>query len=247
MSTLPDKDLQQIVYMEQHAPIWAANAVAVGLTVPQCALITTAVTNARKAYDAAQLARQASKAATTAQKNELSSMHTLAADAIKQIRLFAESTNSPAVYATAQIDPPAPPTPALPPTQAVQVRASIEPNGALTLAWKAAPAPTAPVNGQMYDASTAGVIYVITRRINNETAFTQVGTADPSRAGARGVSTFTDNSLIAGSANIQYIITPRRGALIGPMSEVFSVTLGIGSGGGMMVASSSSAPFKMAA
>jgi hypothetical protein len=44
----------------------------------------------------------------------------------------------------------------------------------------------------------------------------------------------------------QYVITPRRGALIGPMSEVFSVTLGVG-GGGMFVQNTNSAPLKMAA
>jgi hypothetical protein len=248
MSTLPDKDLEQIVFMEQHAPIWAAAPTTVGLTSQTCTAITTAVSNARKAFDGAQLARQASKAATTGQKNNLHVMHTLAADAIKTIRLYAETTNNPAVYEHAQIDPPSPPTPALPPTQAVQIRASIEPNGALTLAWKAAPAPTSPVNGQMFDASTQGVIYIISRKINNEATFSQVGTADPSRAGARGTSTFTDNSLIAGSTNIQYLIIPRRGALIGPMSDVFSVTLGVGSGGGgMFIAATSSAPMKIAA
>ncbi len=250
MSTLPDKDLAQIQFMETHAPLWAASPSSVGLLPATCTALTLATTNARKSYNDAQNARAASKAATLGQKNNISAMHTLAADAIRTIRLFAETSHNPAVFQLAQIEPPSPPTATLPPTQPIQVRAGIEPSGALTLGWKAGPAMTNPINGQMYDPSTVGVIYVITRKINNETTFTQVGTADAARAGTRGTSSFTDESLQAGSTNIQYIITPRRGGsggLIGPMSEVFSVMLGVGGGGGLFIASTSSTPMKMAA
>jgi hypothetical protein len=246
MSTLPNGDLNQITFMEQHAPIWAASPTAVGLTAATCTQITSAVGAARKAFNDAQNARAASKSFTNTQKNAIAAMHTLSADAIKTIRLFAETSGNPEVYSKADIDPPAPPTPAQAPTQPIQLRASIEPSGALTIGWKAGPASTNPITGQVYDPSTVGVTYVIGRKVNGEMNFTQVGTAEPARSGPRGFASFTDATLVAGSSNIQYMITPRRGALIGPMSEVFSVTLGVG-GGGMFVSGTASAPLKMAA
>lgn len=250
MSTLPSKDIDQITFMEQHAPIWAGSPASVGLTAPTCTAITAAVSAARKAFNDAQNARAASKSFTNTQKNAIAAMHTLSADAIKTIRLYAETTGDPNVYSKADIDPPAPPTPAQAPTQPIMLRASIEPSGALTIGWKAGPASTNPITGQVYDPSTVGVTYVIARKVNNEATFSQVGTAEPAKSGPRGFASFTDSTLVAGSSNITYMITPRRGALIGPMSEVFSVTLGtggVGSGGGMMVTASSSGPLKMAA
>lgn len=251
MSTLPVSDLEQIQFMEAHAPVWAAAPTTVGLTAATCMAITAAVAGARKAYNDAQSARDASKAATVNQHGKIAVMHALAADAIRTIRIFAEASASPStVYTAAQIDPPAPPTAALPPTQAVMIRASIETNGALTLGWKAGPSFVNPTTGQAYDASTAGVTYLVTRKVNNETAFSFVGIADAARSGSRGLASFTDGSLIAGSTNIQYIITSRRGgsaALAGPMSDVFSVTLGVAAGGGLTIASQSSTPMKLAA
>ena len=247
MSVLPTKTIEEIIFCEQHWPLWTQNAAALSLAPASVLAVKTATINARKAFDDAQTARLASKDATTGMKNNVATMHNLASDVIQSIRLYAESTNNPNVFALGGIPIPALPTAALPPTQPIQLRASIEPSGALTLAWKAGPAPTSPVNGQMFDASTSGVQYVIKRKVNNETTYTQIGTADPSRGGARGTSAFTDETLLAGSTNIQYIITGKRGALVGPMSEVLNIVVGIGGGGGLFIQSTSSTPMKMAA
>ncbi len=246
MSVLPSKTIEEIIFCEQHWPLWTANAAALSLTPAAVLAVKTATVNARKAFDDAQATRLASKDATTGMKNNVSTMHTLASDMIQSIRLLAESSNNPSIYQLGGIPAPSLPTPALPPTQPIQMRATIEPNGALTLAWKAAPAPTSPVNGQMFDASTSGVQYIIKRKINSEITFTQLGTADPSRGGARGTSSFTDETILAGSTNINYIVIGKRAALFGPMSEVLTIVVGVG-GGGLFIASTESVPMKMAA
>jgi hypothetical protein len=65
MSILPETVIQQIEFCEAHNPVWSAAPAAVGLNALQCTALTTATANARKAFNDAQVARQASKAFTT--------------------------------------------------------------------------------------------------------------------------------------------------------------------------------------
>lgn len=228
MSTTPNRDAELIQFYENRANGWHASASQIGLTSSQSTTVKSATTAARDAFNAASLARDAAKDATLALRNALNSLKTSGGDAIKTIRAFASATNDPNVYVIAQIPAPAAPTPAKPPTQPVLLRAIIEPAGALTIQFKAGPA--AP--GQ--DASTAGVLYQVRRRINNESTFTTIGIAPPSRAGARGFTSFTDETIPAGANNIRYQVIPQRGsssALVGPSSQVLTVTIGVGPDG----------------
>jgi hypothetical protein len=120
-------------------------------------------------------------------------------------------------------------TPALPPTRPINVNFNIEPGGALTLSWTNAPA------SQGFDASNQNVIYTVRRRVNMQAAFSIIGAVPASRSGRRGFTTFTDDTLATGSSNIQYMIVPQRGTLTGPSSDVYSVMLGVGGGGGFGV------------
>lgn len=234
MAVQPDKKLQQIIFAEQRAPIWASKATTLGLTPAQTAAITDATASARGRYDEALAIREAAKAATVQGDNALRDLRTLVAEAIKAIRLKAEATNDPDLYAVAQIPPPALPTPAQPPTKPTNVTFTIEPTGALTLSWTNNPATPG------LDSSTVGVIYTIRRRINAEANFTIVGAVPAARAGRRGLTSFTDDTLLRAATNIQYLIVPQRGTLTGPMSEVFSIRLGVGPGGLAVVESTSS-------
>lgn len=238
MPVVPDKKNEQIQFAEQHAPVWAVTPTAIGLTAAGVTAIATATTNARKSYDAALAARLASKAATTQADNDIQTMLTLIGDAVKQIRLYAESTHNPNVFAKAEIPPPAAPTPAMPPTQPIELRAVIESMGQLTVQWKCA------ASTPGLDDSTGGVLYTIRRRLHGQTGFTYVGTAKPSRAGKRGFSTFTDTELPANPSGLQYVVQGVRstggGNLTGPASDVFSVTLGVGGDGSVFVADTQS-------
>lgn len=228
MSTTPNRDAELIQFYEDRVNGWNSNASEIGMTTSQATTVKSATTAARDAFTAASLARAAAKDATVALRNAMNSLKTSGGDAIKTIRAFASATNDPNVFVIAQIPPPAAPTPAKPPSQPVQLRAIVEPTGALTIEFKAGPA------GPGQDASTSGVLYQIRRRINNESNFTTIGIAQPSRAGARGFTSFTDETLPAGSTNIRYLVIPQRGsssALIGPASEVLTVSIGVGPDG----------------
>lgn len=234
MSVIPDKKNEQIQFAEQHWPIWdAAPPTAIGLTAAKVTAIKDSTVAARTSFDAALAARQASKAATTQSDNDIAAMFTLLSDGVKQIRLFAETTNDPNVYAEAQIPAPAAPTPALPPTQPIELRGIVGSLGQLTVEWKASP------SSASFDSSTVGVTYTIRRRLAGQTGYTYIGTVQPSKAGKRGFSSFVDDTLPANPDGLQYVVQGVRGSLNGPVSEVLSITLGMGGDGAMFVQDSS--------
>lgn len=223
MPVQPDTRLEQIQFAEAHWPIWNSAPTTIGLTAAAVTAIKTATAAARAAHDAAEAARQASKAATTGYYNTTGTMKGLVADAIKSIRLYAQSTNNPSVYQAAQIPAPATPSPVPPPTQPTDVTASIEPTGALTLTWQG-------TSG----GDSGSTVYLIRRKLSGENSFTMIGAAGTTRGGR--YKTFTDDTLPGGSNNIQYIIQGQRGSVMGPDSAVFVVTLGVNGPGVAMVA-----------
>lgn len=245
MPVQPDKKLEQINFALNHIDVWTTAAAQIGLTTAQATLVKTSATTASDSYQAALQARQASKAATMKADDDLKAMKEAVAEAVKSIRLYAETTNNEQVYATAQIPAPAPRTPALPPTKPVNLSFTIEPSGALTLSW------TNAASSAGYDASTQNVIYTVRRRISatGSGTFAIVGAVPAARSGRRGLTSFTDDTLPRGSSNIQYLVVPQRGTLTGPSSEVYTVNLGVGSGAGLTIsaAPATNADLKMAA
>lgn len=236
MPVQPDKKLEQIQFAETHWPVWNTVATDIGLSADAVTAIKNATAKAREQYNSAVAARQAARAATLSADNAIASMRGLVADAIKSIRLFAESTNNPDVYSKAEIPAPQPASPALPPTRPINVSFNIEPGGALKINWSNA------ASTPGFDDSTQNVIYTVRRRVNNQPAFSIIGAVPASRSGRRGFTSFTDDTLAAGSTNIQYIIAPQRGTLNGPSSDVYTVMLGVAGGGGVGAVSVTSTP-----
>lgn len=229
MSVIPDKKVEQVQFCEMHAPIWASNAAGLGLLPGQTTLFTTLSKNARAAFDAAQAAKLAYRAAVTKQNEQIAlalSGPGGASDLIRFIKTFAENTASPdSVYSLAQIPPPAAPTPAPAPNQPTGVTVSLESSGAITLKWKCANA-----------APNAGTFFSIKRKLSGETMFTQVGST--------GEKSFTDVTLMQGTPSAIYIIQGHRGALDGAPTDQIGVQFGVGGGGGLAV---TNATLKMAA
>ena len=64
MSVIPQTTLEALEFCEQHWPIWNAAPASVGLLPATVLAIKTATQDCRAKYDAANLARQASKSAT---------------------------------------------------------------------------------------------------------------------------------------------------------------------------------------
>lgn len=233
MSTIPDSLQDQLAFCESHWPVWLQAPTQIGVTAQMIQDFKGLTVDFRAGYDSSVAARAASRAATVTMQNARDAALASAGALVRTIRAYAEQTSNPDVYALAQIPPPAPPSPALAPTKPTNIELELEPNGALTILWK--PTPNSPATPNL-DASTSGVTYSIFRRLPGEEALRLVDTvaARPSRR----YSSWTDENIPAGaSANggITYAIQGTRagGGLVGPMSDAFVVTLGMGGGGGL--------------
>lgn len=234
MGVIPNKIVDEIQFGEEHAPLWVANRAALSLTTVQTDAVTAAVSAARKAFNDANNARLASKNATMTLKNAMATLHPLLANIVQDIRLTAESTHNPNLYTLGGIPEPAAPSPAPPPGQPVQLGAQIRPDGVLRITFKAT------------DSGNGAVTYIVSRKLATQSAFSVIGTtgSSTSTSGAglpRGFKFFDDTSLPSGANNMQYMIQGQRGLSYGTPSEVFTITIGAGAGGGMV------AELKMAA
>lgn len=236
MSEVPTKQSEFLAFCNAHGSMWLANAASIGILPASATSFKTLSGTAQTTFDAAQAAKVAAKAATNTNDTAMTAARNSAADIIRTIRAFAESTNNPNVYSLAGITPPAQPTPAPAPMKPTDLSTGLETTGALTLYWKA----TNPRGG--------AVTYSIGRKLPGETAFNIVATtggvppSGSNRGGRRGQKQWTDNTLPTNSNGVQYLITGTRGNVIGESSEILTVTFGVGGGGGMFIASQTTSP-----
>ena len=121
MAVQPRKKQDNIEFFEQRAPIWEANAATLNLSAEETAQLTSLTGTARTKYDAAQLKADEAKSATAEQDLAIAAMRDLGADLIKKIRVAAQQTANPELFAIAQIPEPKDPS-AIPPVEASNVR-----------------------------------------------------------------------------------------------------------------------------
>lgn len=233
MGVVPDNRLGKIEFYEAHTGPWTTNAAAIGLTPASVTALSTATTNARKAYNDHLAAQEAARAATQAFYDKVRLMHSApgaGADMIQTIKTFAQTTNNPNVYVLAQIPPPAAGGATPPPGTPFNFTVGLLQDGALELKWKC-----------NNPSGTVGTIYEVKRQIGGGGAMTFVG--------ATGVKTFTDDSLPSNASPCTYQITAVRSTARGNPAQ-FTVNFGMG-GGGLTIASisgeSDGASVKMAA
>lgn len=223
MSVVPNTRPELIQFCEDRANVWSGSGIPaqIGLTAAQVSELEALAATARTVYSAATAARAASKAATTTYHNATDMLHEKVANMVKEIRTYAETTNNQQVYALAQIPAPAPPSPIPAPGQPDQFSARILSNGAVTLTFRA----TTPRGG-------GSTVYLVKRRLPSlgETAFTLIGTVGTEPGGRRGIKEYTDSTLPLGANPAEYIVQGQRGSSFGPMSNVFTLTLGAGPG-----------------
>lgn len=195
-------------WCQSHVDTFVSHASTIGLTTAQATAFKTAVINAIDA-DASQVAaKEAAKAATTTANTAVSALRRSAADTVRLIKAFAESTNNPAVYATAQIPPPATPSPLPPPGKPTDMNVAIAPaTGAITLKFKC----TNP-------AGAAGTAYIIRRRVGSSGPFEFVGVT--------GKKSFTDSTFIAGPDTVSYTVQAQRSDSAGPISDILVINFG---------------------
>ncbi|HYF14165.1 MAG TPA: hypothetical protein VD971_03735 [Phycisphaerales bacterium] len=226
MSVLPEKAVDLIEFCETHVPVWAAAAGTIGLTAAQVATLNELTGDARGAYDDALAAREASKAATTKMRGGVSTMRTQAATLVRAIKNYAEAQADPAsIYAAAQIPPPAEPAPLPAPGKPTNITVTLQPSGAITIAWDAENA-----------AASTGAFFNVLRKLPGESAFVGIGGAPGSTSLSRRMG-FTDGSVptAAAASGVRYIVQGQRGTLVGLPSDAIVVQFGTDTPGGLSV------------
>ncbi len=244
MGDIPKKQTEFLAFCTAHANMWLANAASVGILPATATAFKNHAGTAQATFDASEAAKVAAKAATNNNDIAMKLARNDAADIVRTIRAFAETTNNPGVYSLAGIAPPAPPTPAPKPAKPEMLSSGLESSGALTLYWKAT------------NLRGGTVTYSIGRKLPGENSFTIIANTGGNAAangrptGRRGQKQWTDSTLPVNSNGVQYVITGTRGDISGDPSEILTVTFGVSSGGGMFIASSTTMPstgIKMAA
>lgn len=212
MAILPGTRKSDLEFFEQHIAAWQLTPTAIGLTAAQLTAFATQITVARKGFNDAELARNASKAATTSWYGVNDPMVATGRDLIRTIKAYAEAAANPnAIYAIAQIPPPADPTPGQAPATPTNLNATISTAGELTLRWDATPA-----------GAASGIFFLVARKNAGEGAFTTLaGTAE---------KMFTDSGFVGTNGVVEYRIQAVRGNLVSDWTDMIAIDLGGGTG-----------------
>ena len=204
-----------------HGVPWTVNKVALAISDTQLTDFKNAAGKAQAAFDAAEVARQASKAATDSYYAAVATLRSKAADCVRTIQNKAKATNDPSLYGLAQISPPDPRSQTgQPPAQPTGLRAALNSDGSITLTWKCS-----------NPRGVSRVVYFVKRKLGTETTFTLADTV--------GDKSFTDSNLPFGTHQAVYMVTGKAGSLSGPGSAQFTVMFGTGGGGGLTIVSTS--------
>lgn len=139
MSVIPKSNTEKINFFENRLALWASNAATIGIDATQATQIAGLTVQARAAFDAAQIARNAAKSATIAQNEAIEAIDAMGAygaDLVKTIRAYAETNEDPAVYPAADLPLPKPRTPLGPAPTPESVSLALTNAGGISVSWK---------------------------------------------------------------------------------------------------------------
>lgn len=196
--------IEKIEFYEAHLQPWSDNMAVIGLDPGMVGSISALTAGARAAHGAALSARNASQAATQAFHDATAQMASYGSSLIATIRAKAQTSNDPLVYRLAEIPPPAAPSPAGPPTDAKNLRATGQNDGSILLAWDGTVS-----NGQFFS---------VRRRLSGSPGWTNLGSVR--------VKSFVDPSVPAGTVAVEYQVFALRGARMSHGSEPLVVYFG---------------------
>ena len=196
-------------FFEAHVALWANDPTGIGLTAEQVTALSGQTVASRSAHTVAVAARETSKGATTALQNELTQLRDMGGPMINAIRAFAEGSDDPgAVYAAAQIPPPAAPSPAPAPDAPTNITTTVYTTGAVELKWKV----KQPRRG-------AEIFTVIFRQLNKTGPYTEYAST--------GEKTFVDTNIPPGATAVSYVLRARRGDQVSVPSDTVVQHLGV--------------------
>lgn len=218
-TNLPKAIPDLLAWAQTHADLWQTNQASINLSAAQVTAFKTLVGTFTAANNAAEAARLASKNATEALQAAVSSVRATGGAYVNLIKAFAETTNNPNVYTLSGVSPDDPAGTVPAPIPPETINATVNADGSLTLKWKV---------GQ--PEGVTGVQYLVSRRLGSTGTFALIGSV-----GA--IKTFVDATLPFGVDSVQYIITPKRGDVVGAQSATFALQFGVNGGGGFTLTS----------
>ncbi|HVU62859.1 MAG TPA: hypothetical protein VHC70_02690 [Phycisphaerales bacterium] len=229
MSNVPPKpSVDQIVWFENHLPLWVESPTTFGTTAAACTALQAALTSARQAYDNAQAARDASKAATTSENMAMQAMLTPGRAMVNTIKAFIEASGNTALWGQAGLEPNAAPGTAPDPTAPFMLSATLDTEGNVIVKWKAS-----------QPQGVSGVIYSVRRALDG---------GEYVLLDSVGGKEFIDQTVPVGTQSVSYTVKAKRGNQMSGWSEALTIRFGRVGGGGMMIASTETTPaMKMAA
>lgn len=217
MSVLPRRNIDLIDFCVSRITNWTTNAEQIGIEASQVQALNALVTQAGNALDAAVKARNGARSATVTLEDSMGELRRSAATIVRQIKAFADAQSNPqVVFALAQINPPAPPSPVPPPGKPEDFLITLNSDGSVTLSW----------TGQG-SAASSGTFYTIYRRLPGQAGYVSVG-GSPGTTTERRRASFTDATIpaSAASAGVHYIIQGFRGTRAGTASDALVVQFG---------------------
>jgi hypothetical protein len=210
MAVVPNTRLEKVQFYENHIAPFVTNAVAIGISSAEATDLQSKTELARTAYNEHQAAQQSAKVATENFYNAVITMNTAGSALIKKIRAKAEQTGNPNVYTLSEIPAPPTPTPVGPLGQPTNFTVELDnTSGALLLKWKCS-----------NPRGATGTLYQVYRSIDGGATFAPL-------AGV-GDKKITDDTVPAGSEQVQYKIQATRSTSVGPWA-LCVVNIGSGS------------------
>lgn len=189
---VPDGNNESITFFEVRAPIWVANAAALGISESAAASLQTLAQSARAALNNAALKAAESVSATAAQNETIGEMRKVGGNLIKGIRLTASMEGDPSLYQLAQIPEPKKPS-EIDPVNPSNLRFFLGSNGGLELRWDG--------------LTVRGTSYLVDRAIVGASGqpgpFSRIATAT-SRS-------YTDKTVPPGSVSAVYRVSALKG------------------------------------
>jgi hypothetical protein len=219
MPVLPGSLPDLIAFCAARSALWASSAAQIGLEEADVASWQAKIVNTQSKNNQRTLAVAAAKNATEVLRGAGSELRASSAELVRKIKFFAQSQPDPlAVYQAANIPAPQDPSVMPPPGTPGDFRATLNPDGSLTIAWKCKNPP-----------GSSGTVYSIRRSTGGATGGTEI-------IGAVGVRKFTDHALPSVNA-VTYQVQAQRGNKSGLVSSPFTVLFGTGGGGGFVITS----------
>lgn len=194
MGTVPQTKVGRIEFFEDHLAVWAADPTSIGIAATDVVDLSVKVDAARAAYETAHASRNQAKADTEGQDDAIADMYDLGADLIKTIRAYAQKTNNPTVYQTAQIPAPKPPSPVGKPDAPTEVAAEINAFGYAVIKWKG--------------NRTGGTYYILERQLTPVSGAPEAW----AYAGSSTANDYTDTTIPVGFQTVTYRVFARRPA-----------------------------------